>query len=70
MINIIFADDWIRTVDLWSRKQPLFQLSHNHCPTFDILQLCKFCNADTWAQSIEVKVFNTNIVACLLKDVS
>ena len=28
----IFADDWIRSVDLWNRKQPLYQLSHNHCP--------------------------------------
>ena len=28
-----FADDWIRTADLWCRKRPLYQLSHNHCPT-------------------------------------
>ena len=28
----IFADDWIRTSDLWVRKQPLCQLSHNNCP--------------------------------------
>ena len=28
----IFADDWIRTVDLWNRKRPVYQLSHNHCP--------------------------------------
>ena len=27
-----FADDWIRTEDLWNRKRPLPQLSHNHCP--------------------------------------
>ena len=27
-----FADDWIRTSDLWVRKQPLCQLSHNNCP--------------------------------------
>ena len=27
-----FANDWIRTADLWNRKQPLYQLSHNHCP--------------------------------------
>ena len=27
-----FADDWIRTADLRYRKQPLYQLSHNHCP--------------------------------------
>ena len=26
-----FADGWIRTTDLWCRKQPLFQLNHNHC---------------------------------------
>ena len=32
MFNINFADDWIRTADLWYRKQLLFQLSHNHCP--------------------------------------
>ena len=26
------ADEWIRTVDLWCLKVPLYQLSHNHCP--------------------------------------
>ena len=26
------ADDWIQTADLWYWKQPLCQLSHNHCP--------------------------------------
>ena len=31
-IYIIFVDDWIRTADLWYQKQPLHQLSHNHCP--------------------------------------
>ena len=30
MFNINFADDWIRTTDLWNRKRPLYQLSHNH----------------------------------------
>ena len=30
--NINFANDWIRTTDLWYHKQPLYQLSHNHCP--------------------------------------
>ena len=29
--SIIFADDWIRTADLWNLKRPLNQLSHNHC---------------------------------------
>ena len=31
-INIKFADDWIRTADLWYQKRPLYQLSHNHFP--------------------------------------
>ena len=30
--SINFADDWIRTADLWYQKRPLYQLSHNHCP--------------------------------------
>ena len=32
MFNINFANDWIRTADLWYRKRPLYQLSHNHFP--------------------------------------
>ena len=32
MFNIFFASVWIETTDLWNWKQPLFQLSHNHCP--------------------------------------
>ena len=24
--------DWIQTADLWYRKEPLYQLRHNHCP--------------------------------------
>ena len=27
------VDDWIWTTDLWCWKQPLYQLSHNHCPS-------------------------------------
>ena len=41
MFNINFADDWIQTADLWNRKQPLYQLSHNHFPIlskFDALK--------------------------------
>ena len=30
--SIKVADGWIRTADLWSRRRPLYQLSHNHCP--------------------------------------
>ena len=32
MFNINFVDDWIQKVDLWNRKHPLYQLSHNPCP--------------------------------------
>ena len=32
MFNLIFADDWSRTVDRWNQKQLLYQLSHNHYP--------------------------------------
>ena len=32
MSNINFADYGIRTADIWYRKHPLFQLSHNHRP--------------------------------------
>ena len=31
MLIIIFADDWIRTADHWSRKRPLYWLSHSKC---------------------------------------
>ena len=32
MFHIMFANDWIRTADIWCQKQLLYQLSHNHCP--------------------------------------
>ena len=28
--NVQYKNDWIRTEDLWCRKRPLYQLSHNH----------------------------------------
>ena len=33
MFNINFSNVWILTADLWHWKQPLYQLSHNHCPS-------------------------------------
>ena len=30
----IFADDWIRTTDLWYQKRPLYQLSHTTTAQF------------------------------------
>ena len=37
MFNINFAGDWIQTTDLWYRKRPLYQQSHNHCLDLDFL---------------------------------
>ena len=36
--SINFADDWSRTADLWYRKRPLYQLSHNHFPTLNTIK--------------------------------
>ena len=36
-----FANDWIRTADLWCWKRLLYQLSHNHIPIR--LKLFKDC---------------------------
>ena len=35
--SISFSDVWIRTSDVWCRKRPLYQLSHNHCLTLHFL---------------------------------
>ena len=37
MIYIKYVDYWIWTADLWYQKQPLHQLSLNHCPKQIIL---------------------------------
>ena len=36
-----FADDCIRTADLWCRKRPLCQLIHNQCPRCNLVK-CAF----------------------------
>ena len=36
--NLIFTYDWIRTANLWCRKQLLYQLNHNHCPTLFMIE--------------------------------
>ena len=33
MVHLNFANDLIRTADLWCRKRPLYQLRHNHFPS-------------------------------------
>ena len=37
MLNINITDDWIKTADLWYRKQPIYQLGHNHYPLSETL---------------------------------
>ena len=32
IVQLNFADDWVRTADLWCGKRPLYQLRHNHFP--------------------------------------
>ena len=51
MFNInFFADNWNRTADLWYRKWPLYQLSHNHCPfVYNLLLIdVMFMDSNTW----------------------
>ena len=36
MFNINFANNWIRTMDLWYWKRLLYQLSHNHFRTLNL----------------------------------
>ena len=47
IVHINFADDWIRTADLWFWKRPLYQLRHNHFPrghkVFEANKKCKHC---------------------------
>ena len=52
-VNYKFADDGIRTADLWCGKQQLCQLSHNHCPVCQIVTQfnnvkCFICNLAAW----------------------
>ena len=49
--SINFADDWIRTADLWYRKRPLYQLSHNHCPAYRFVWARKTSTTQTWRLS-------------------
>ena len=39
IVHINFADDWIRTADLWFRKRLLYQLRHNHFPVYQFVTL-------------------------------
>ena len=41
MFNKKFADDCIQIADLWYRKWPLYQLSHNHFPVYFLSSFAK-----------------------------
>ena len=55
MFNINFVNDWIRTADLWYRKQPLYHLSHNHCPSLSCLDSLVLAQANNNICSFLVK---------------
>ena len=62
MFNRNFANDCIRTTDLWSRKWPLYQLSNNHCP---YLASHKFCHTlQTWKLSCNKMFSSTSPINC------
>ena len=46
--SIKFANDWIRTADLWYWKQLLYQLCHNHCPK----SFCFVSKTESWVRLI------------------
>jgi len=54
LFNINFADGWIRAAELWCCKRPLYQLSHNHCPSFKVL-LAGISGCDLYATSPQRK---------------
>ena len=47
-----FADDRIRTADVWCQKRSFCQLDHNHCPT-KIGNICGSVEARLKAHSDE-----------------
>ena len=53
VFNINFANDWIRTTDLWYRTQPLYHLSHNPFPSECSLSL--HCTYNVSCSSFPVK---------------
>ena len=52
----------IQTVDLWSRKRLLYQLSHNHCPCQ--IDICSF------PPSLSVLIERANIKGNITKRVT
>ena len=54
--RINFADDWIRTTDLWCRMRPLYQLHHNHFPTLKQVpkRRLKNCLSDVGQNSVSL----------------
>ena len=50
MVNINFAYDWSQTANLWYWKQPLYHMSHNHCPAW--LPVCVSVSDASWGHFV------------------
>ena len=56
MFDIMIANCWVRTADLWNCKQSLYQLSHNHCPKRDILYCLKLYLFNSQSQAFDLYI--------------
>ena len=63
MCNINFADNWIRTTDLWSQKWLLYQLSHNHYHLFYSLGTQKDFNKSCLLIDSNLDTLELNVAA-------
>ena len=57
--NIKFANDSIKHTDLWSKKCLLYQLSHNHCPTYTKDTQKVLCNNTYLVQLVFLNMIQT-----------
>ena len=62
--SINFADDWIRTVDLWYWKGSLYQLSHNHCQSHNH---CLTCTLHQTSYLFKASLFSNKYKTILAK---
>ena len=61
-----FANDWIRTVDLWYWKLPLCQLSHNHCPNDQFCCCCLFWRS---ISKEKINIWNASFLLWRIKNI-
>ena len=60
--NIKFANDSIKHTDLWSKKCLLYQLSHNHCPTYTKDTQKVLCNNTYLVQLVFLNMIQTRLL--------